>query len=66
MTIYWIIFVCFAGGLTSLFLASLIFKKASPKLITNMVSLAVGTLLTTAFLVQFLILDIGKLDCIFY
>ena len=50
MTIYWIIFVCFAGGLTSLFLASLIFKKASPKLISNMVSLAVGTLLTTAFL----------------
>jgi zinc and cadmium transporter len=50
MAIYWVIGVCFAGGLTSLFLASLIFKEASQGLINNMVSLAVGTLLTTAFL----------------
>lgn len=50
MTIYWIIVVCFIGGLTSLFLASMIFKEASSNLISNMVSLAVGTLLTTAFL----------------
>ena len=50
MTLYWVIGVCFAGGLTSLFLASVIFKEASQGLINNMVSLAVGTLLTTAFL----------------
>ena len=50
MTIYIVIGVCFAGGLISLFLASVIFKKASQNLINNMVSLAVGTLLTTAFL----------------
>ena len=50
MVIYWIIGVCFVGGLTSLFLASVIFKEASQGLVNNMVSLAVGTLLTTAFL----------------
>jgi len=50
MALYWVIGVCFAGGLTSLFLASVIFKEASQGLINNMVSLAVGTLLTTAFL----------------
>lgn len=50
MAIYWVIAVCFAGGLISLFLASVIFKEASKDLINNMVSLAVGTLLTTAFL----------------
>ena len=50
MVIYWIIGVCFVGGLTSLFLASVIFKETSQSLINNMVSLAVGTLLTTAFL----------------
>ena len=50
MALYWIIGVCFVGGLTSLFLASVIFKEASQGLVNNMVSLAVGTLLTTAFL----------------
>jgi len=50
MTIYWIIGTCFVGGLISLFFATMIFKNASSTLITNMVSLAVGTLLTTAFL----------------
>ena len=50
MALYWVIGVCFAGGLTSLFLASVIFKEASQGLVNNMVSLAVGTLLTTAFL----------------
>ena len=50
MVIYWVIGVCFVGGLTSLFLASVIFKETSQSLINNMVSLAVGTLLTTAFL----------------
>ena len=50
MVIYWVIGVCFAGGLTSFFLASVIFKETSQSLINNMVSLAVGTLLTTAFL----------------
>jgi len=50
MVLFWIIGVCFAGGLTSLFLASVIFKEASQGLVNNMVSLAVGTLLTTAFL----------------
>ena len=50
MTLYWIIGTCFAGGLISLFFATIIFKNASNVLITNMVSLAVGTLLTTAFL----------------
>lgn len=50
MTLYWIIAVCFAGGLTSLLFAAIIFKNASNTLINNLVSLAVGTLLTTAFL----------------
>ena len=50
MTLYWIIGTCFVGGLISLFFAAVIFKNASNTLITNMVSLAVGTLLTTAFL----------------
>ena len=50
MVLYWIIGVCFVGGLTSLSLASVIFKEASQGLVNNMVSLAVGTLLTTAFL----------------
>ena len=50
MALYWIIGTCFAGGLISLFFAVIIFKNASNTLITNMVSLAVGTLLTTAFL----------------
>ena len=50
MVIYWVIGVCFVGGLTSFFLASVIFKETSQSLINNMVSLAVGTLLTTAFL----------------
>ena len=50
MVIYWVIGVCFVGGLTSLFLASVIFKETSQSLINNMVSLAVGTLLTTEFL----------------
>ena len=50
MVLYWVIGVCFAGGIISLFLASVIFKETSQSLINNMVSLAVGTLLTTAFL----------------
>ena len=50
MTIFWIIVVCFVGGLTSLLLASIIFRDASHNMLNNMVSLAVGTLLTTAFL----------------
>ena len=50
MALYWIIAVSFTGGIASLFLASLIFKNSNNRLISNMVSLAVGTLLTTAFL----------------
>ena len=50
MALYWIIAVSFAGGITSLFLASVIFKNSNNTLTSNMVSLAVGTLLTTAFL----------------
>ena len=50
MALYWIIAVSFAGGIASLFLASVIFKNSNKTLTTNMISLAVGTLLPTAFL----------------
>jgi zinc and cadmium transporter len=50
MTLIWIIGTCFVGGLISLLFATMIFKNPSNSLITNLVSLAVGTLLTTAFL----------------
>ena len=50
MALYWIIGVSFAGGLTSLLLASIIFKEAKSALANNLVSLAVGTLLAASFL----------------
>lgn len=50
MALYWIIAVSFAGGLTSLLLASIIFKNANAALTNSMVSLAVGTLLAASFL----------------
>ena len=50
MTLIWIIGTCFVGGLISLLFATMIFKNPSNSLITILVSLAVGTLLTTAFL----------------
>jgi zinc and cadmium transporter len=50
MALYWIIAVSFAGGLTSLILASIIFKNANAALTNSMVSLAVGTLLAASFL----------------
>ena len=50
MTLFWIIGTCLAGGFLSLLLAFLFFKKANVNIVTNMVSLSVGTMLGAVFL----------------
>ena len=50
MTLFWIIGTCFAGGFLSLLFAFLFFKKANINIVTNMVSLSVGTMLGAVFL----------------
>ena len=50
MTLFWIIGTCLAGGFLSLLLAFLFFKKANINIVTNMVSLSVGTMLGAVFL----------------
>ena len=49
-TLFWIIGTCFAGGALSLIFAFLFLRKANATILTNMVSLAVGTLLGAVFL----------------
>ena len=50
MTLFWIIGTCLAGGFLSLLFAFLFFKKANVNIVTNMVSLSVGTMLGAVFL----------------
>jgi zinc and cadmium transporter len=50
ITLFWIIGTCLAGGALSLLFAFLFLKKANSIILTNMVSLAVGTLLGAVFL----------------
>jgi len=50
MTLIWIVGACFIGGVISLLLTIFISSKANQGLITNLVSLAVGTMLGTVFL----------------
>ena len=50
ITLFWIIGTCLAGGALSLLFAFLFLKKANSTVLTNMVSLAVGTLLGAVFL----------------
>ena len=50
MTIFYIILTCLIMGTISFVFSYLFIKNANQRLITNMVSLAVGTLLGTAFL----------------
>jgi zinc and cadmium transporter len=49
-TFFWIIGTCLAGGFLSLLFAFLFFKKANINIVTNMVSLSVGTMLGAVFL----------------
>ena len=50
MTLFWIVGTCLAGGFLSLLFAFLFFKKANNNIVTNMVSLSVGTMLGAVFL----------------
>ncbi len=50
MVLFWIIGTCLAGAFLSLLLAFLFFKKANVNIVTNMVSLSVGTMLGAVFL----------------
>ena len=49
-TLFWIIGTCLAGGFLSLLFAFLFFKKANNTIVTNMISLSVGTMLGAVFL----------------
>ena len=50
MTFFWIIGTCLAGGFLSLLFAFLFFKNSNINIVTNMVSLSVGTMLGAVFL----------------
>ena len=50
MTFLWIIGTCLAGGFLSLLFAFLFFKNSNINIVTNMVSLSVGTMLGAVFL----------------
>ena len=50
MTLFWIIGTCLAGGFLSLLFAFLFFKNSNINIVTNMVSLSVGTMLGAVFL----------------
>ena len=50
MTLFWIIGTCLAGGFLSLLFAFLFFKNSNSNIVTNMVSLSVGTMLGAVFL----------------
>ena len=50
IALFWIIGTCLAGGFLSLLFAFLFFKKANINIVTNMVSLSVGTMLGAVFL----------------
>jgi len=50
MTLFWIIGTCLAGGFLSLLFAFIFFKNSNINIVTNMVSLSVGTMLGAVFL----------------
>ena len=50
MTFFWIVGICLAGGFLSLLFAFLFFKNSNINIVTNMVSLSVGTMLGAVFL----------------
>ena len=50
MVLFWIVGTCLAGAFLSLLLAFIFFKKANVNIVTNMVSLSVGTMLGAVFL----------------